>query len=267
MQEFSFSNTIDPDKGGLFSSLGIGMHPTRIIDTWELIFVVDGVLGIREEDQAFSLGVGDALLLEPGREHAGTAPYPDDLSFYWVHFRMNIGGGSPVFSPKHAHISNMDRMVTLLRRYLDDQGSGGLDSISGSLILQLCLREMQLAGINSAHTRPVAALATQADIWLARHCREPITAGDVAEALRCHPDYLGRVYKQTFLRTITDGIHQQRVLLAKKMLLDSLMNVDEIARASGFSDAHYFRRIFKKLNGISPKSFRLMYALVNRNGA
>jgi hypothetical protein len=68
-------------NGGLFVSRGIGTHPTRVITTFELIFVKSGVLGIREGDTHFEVQPNETLLLWPGREHGGTAPYPRDLRF------------------------------------------------------------------------------------------------------------------------------------------------------------------------------------------
>lgn len=58
-------------NGGLFLSAGRGMHPNRIITSYELIFVRSGSLDIAEEDRQYRLGEGDYLILYPRRRHWG----------------------------------------------------------------------------------------------------------------------------------------------------------------------------------------------------
>jgi hypothetical protein len=78
-------------NGGLFISRGQGTHPHRVIGSWELIFVREGVLMVEEEEKRFEVGAGESLLLWPGRRHRATGDYPPDLSFYWIHFSFRDG--------------------------------------------------------------------------------------------------------------------------------------------------------------------------------
>src|SRR5690606_8128577 len=71
---------------------GRGTHIRRVIPSYELIIVRSGTLEMREEDRQFHLQAGQALLLWPGREHAGISPYGADLSFYWIHFTLPYEG-------------------------------------------------------------------------------------------------------------------------------------------------------------------------------
>jgi hypothetical protein len=73
-------------NAGLFISRGTAMHPTRVIDSHELIFVKQGELEMWEEDNVFHLEAGNTLHLWPGRRHGSTKPMPLGLQFYWIHF-------------------------------------------------------------------------------------------------------------------------------------------------------------------------------------
>ena len=48
----------------------------------------------------------------------------------------------------------------------------------------------------------------------------------------------------------------ERLNKAKELLLSSNMPICEIAEKSGFSDASYFSRSFKKSVGLTPKQYR-----------
>ncbi|MGK7591729.1 AraC family transcriptional regulator, partial [Salmonella enterica] len=66
-------------NGGLFISRGIGRHPGRRLQSWEIIFVEKGCLKIQEEECVFCVGAGESLLLWPHRRHMGVEEFPTDL--------------------------------------------------------------------------------------------------------------------------------------------------------------------------------------------
>ena len=69
-------NIISPiraQNAGLFVSRGGATHPTRVIDSHELILVKEGCLDMWEKDQSFHVEAGQSLHLWPGRRHGGSA--------------------------------------------------------------------------------------------------------------------------------------------------------------------------------------------------
>jgi len=259
-------------NAGLFISRGNGRHPDRVIDSHELIFVRSGTLGMFEEQRRFTLNAGQALLLRPGCRHGGTASYPTDLSFYWIHFRLRAI--PKAMRPVHRlmlrsplTVSRPDRLTELFRQFLDDQETGRLTPATADLMMTLLLSE-------AANTRPApatdaeaaATLASRADLFIRLHFSELLlSTATIAAALRCNPDYLGRVFQHAYGRTLTDAIHAQRHRQARRLLRDSALRIKEIAHACGFHDAGYFRRRFHRLEGLAPVAFRRLYAHVHVN--
>ncbi|HZO89456.1 MAG TPA: AraC family transcriptional regulator [Chthonomonadaceae bacterium] len=257
-------------NGGLFVSRGQGRHPDRRIASHELIFVRKGILAIQEEERRFEVSAGQSLLLWPKRRHWGTAPFPPDLAFYWVHFTLQ-GVPSHASPPdltvsQHVALSRPDHMTELFRRFLDDQESGALDANSASLLVMLMLCEVarsRSAGDvrESASTR----LAGRADAYIRTHFHEPITPSGVAESLGCNANYLSRIFREVYGQTLTEAIQRRRLHFARQLLLDDDRNVDEIARVCGFSEAGYFRRLFKRQEGVTPLAFRRLYSRLHTN--
>lgn len=68
-----------------------------------------------------------------------------------------------------------------------------------------------------------------------------------------------------YRRTATHAIHRERLEYARNSLLDTLSNIDEIARASGFDDPSYFRRLFKRRLGMTLFAYRRLAARVYVN--
>src|SRR3954471_4123780 len=83
---FALPMALQATNGGLFISRAVGEHPRRVIDSFELLYVKRGVLGIEEAGRALRVGAEETLLLWPGRAYGGTMPYSAALQFFWALF-------------------------------------------------------------------------------------------------------------------------------------------------------------------------------------
>ncbi|XIJ97922.1 helix-turn-helix domain-containing protein [Streptococcus parauberis] len=81
----------------------------------------------------------------------------------------------------------------------------------------------------------------------------------VSEKLHINSVYLGQCFKNETERSFAQYLNQVRIQKAQQMLLYSNKTINEIAFATGYNTNHYFIKMFKKLNGLSPKEFRDQY--------
>lgn len=252
---------------GLFVSSGSGTHPDRVLPSWELIFVREGVLDISENGQPFRVSAGEALLLRPGHRHRGLRPYPPDLSFFWIHFEVGAGPEG-LDLPQFTRVARPDHLTSLFRRGLDDQASGPPMEPGASLLLALMLCEVGRRGppgeAGEGEGAP-AVLAHRACAVIHRRVGERLSAADLARELRCNPDYLGRVFRQTHGETVTEAIHRAKLRLACRLLLEEHDTVDQVAARCGFESVGHFRRLFKRQEGLTPRAYRRLYARVAIN--
>jgi AraC-like DNA-binding protein len=255
-------------NAGLFVSPAHGIHAERVIDSYELILVRTGTLVLGEETTVFALEQGDTLILWPGRFHRGVAPYAPNTSFYWVHFFLERSDssqeGAPI--PQHCRLPEPLRLTELFLRFLDDQERNRLDKDYASTLVKLMLLEIALQSSShfSAERRP-QNLATQAQTLITSNFREPLSTSLIARKLHRNPDYLGRIYRQTYGCNPTEGIHRARMKHAKNLLLLTSMNVDEIAVACGYEDSDYFRKVFRRFFDTQPRRFRMLHAKQHLN--
>ncbi|MDD3153450.1 MAG: AraC family ligand binding domain-containing protein, partial [Victivallaceae bacterium] len=184
-----------PDKklhvcnGGRFVSRGIGAHPSRMIDSCELILVGEGRLSMFEGEQEFHLAEGDFLILRPGVRHGGLGTYPKDLWFYWVHFFTEDPNSLPV----SGHLVNADKSRTLFGLLLNNQSDRGAPEGSGELLLALLLAECRRAAAVMVRL-PEPAAVTEAKRLARMEFALPATsAGSIAAKLCLNRDYLNRL--------------------------------------------------------------------------
>jgi two-component system, response regulator YesN len=78
----------------------------------------------------------------------------------------------------------------------------------------------------------------------------------VAEYLELSPSYLSVLFKKETGINFTSYITKKRIEEAKKLLVQTKLNLNEISRAVGFNDVKYFIKVFKKEVSLTPNQFR-----------
>jgi len=88
---------------------------------------------------------------------------------------------------------------------------------------------------------------------------EELNLKTVADELHLNPSYLGQIFKKETKRSFSQYLNQVRTKHAQKLLLYTDDTINEISEKVGFNNTNYFSKMFKKLNGITPKEFREQY--------
>jgi len=96
--------------------------------------------------------------------------------------------------------------------------------------------------------------------YLETNYAEKITLDDLASKFYINKYYLTRIFKEQYGSTITNYILELRITKAKQLLRFSDMPIDEVASAVGISDANYFARIFRKIEGTTPHNYRKLWS-------
>ncbi len=255
---------VDLHHAGRFVSRGRGRHGTRVIDSWELIYVDAGVLEMFEEEEHFRLEAGEWLLLRPGRRHGGLAPYGTKLIFYWGHFlpRDEAGRFRLEALPAAGRAARPERFgeyYQLLLSELRESGRGRGADLLGELLLCEVERTPMAAGTAGSE------LPARAREYIRLHFEETLSTGVLAEALQCSPDYLNRICRRVWGWTVTEEINRCRLDYARRLLLAGKLGIKEIAEESGFNDLAYFRRRFRREYGVAPGDYRMAHSLGHVN--
>jgi len=83
-----------------------------------------------------------------------------------------------------------------------------------------------------------------------------LSVRELAGQIHCSPDYLSHLFVTETGERLSDFIHRERIVLAKRYLQNQTLSIKETAWACGFTDQGYFSRLFKSLAGETPKEFR-----------
>ena len=78
----------------------------------------------------------------------------------------------------------------------------------------------------------------------------------IADALYLTPAYFSRVFKRKMGMTCIDFIKNYRINLAKELLQNTDLSIQQISEKTGYATVYYFSQQFKQVTGESPGSFR-----------
>ena len=95
--------------------------------------------------------------------------------------------------------------------------------------------------------------------YVDEHYAEDISASSTAAYCNVSYSYFSRMFKKNMGRSFTEYLNQYRVTKAEGLLTSTDKSITEIALETGFSDAGYFIKVFKKQKGLSPRKFKKIY--------
>jgi transcriptional regulator GlxA family with amidase domain len=138
-----------------------------------------------------------------------------------------------------------------------------------------CARVM-LIDVNRATQLPYAnvqeqvrhadELVLQAQSLIVAKLNQPVHLEELADHLGVTTRTLSRRFKQATNETPLEFIQKARVERAKRLMEMTNLNFDDVVLRVGYEDASSFRRLFKRLTGISPTEYRRRFNIREADG-
>lgn len=238
---------------GLFDSDSDWIHPTVTVSTFEVIYVVEGEVHMREGDRTYDLVKGDMLLLEPHIEHGGTAVSHKRTSFYWLHYDCSDPGA--LAFPKQSVPDPVATLRTLGELMHLQQASPVLAELTLARFLFECGRETEYG---DKRIYEVAA-------YIRAHSRDALTVADLAEHFGYSADHISRMMKREFGYDAKTAIVKGRLAYIESCLIHSTRSIKEIAATCGFEDENAFVKFYKYHTDKTPTMFRNQYFHMRMN--
>jgi AraC-like DNA-binding protein len=96
--------------------------------------------------------------------------------------------------------------------------------------------------------------------YVADHYRETITLEQVAETLHLSSSRVRHLFKHVTSVGFKEYVTKLRMVEAKRLLLNTDINICEIASAVGYTNVYQFYKVFNRYTRMSPADYRHYYA-------
>lgn len=212
-----------------------------------LVFSGNGELNIR--GKKYPLKKGDMFFIAKGDEASVTL---GDMEYAYIRFhgrraseyyeRLDISEDRCVFEAD-------ERLMDFWNESLYMAESGNLDLLSEAVILysfaKLQPRKKEENDIVSMVVRIMSEKFTDADFSLST----------VAERLGYNAKYISALFKKEKGISFTAYLCEMRIKHAIFLMEQGVVSVKNVAILSGFGDALYFSKVFKKATEMTPKEY------------
>lgn len=103
----------------------------------------------------------------------------------------------------------------------------------------------------------------EAIAYMDRHFCDPLEIAALAKIAHLSPRQFQRIFMKSQGISPINYLMRLRIKRAMELITDLSLNIAEVAQASGFEDANYFSRFFRRYVGVSPRQFRKQHAAIS----
>jgi len=92
--------------------------------------------------------------------------------------------------------------------------------------------------------------------YIKSNYQKHISLEEIARITYMSRTYLSSLFKKETGYSISEYINNIRISRAQNFLVESDVDIAEIARMCGFEDQSYFTKVFRRITGVTPKKYR-----------
>ena len=248
-------------------------QPDHYHQYYEIFYLLSGKCRFLLKDNLYSLEKGDLVFIAPGELHHSLY-YPgitcDIVALYFKEDFLIPGLFTHLQQkntlPVHSFMGSVpslyqEEFQTLLARMLSesmeiDEHSPAFMTCHLNELLLLLIRHSVMS-----EAEPELINAKEADIMTAakyiyRNFTKPLTLDEVADVAGLSPTYFSKKFKLLTGMGFKEYLNYIRLKHASAALLNTASSITDIALEYGFNDSNYFKDLFKKEYGKSPREYR-----------
>ncbi len=222
----------------------------RVIPFYDLTYVIEGNMTYMANGREIRLGPDDAIFLSPGTRRARLG---GDTPVRYVSFNFHLFEDIhlPFDDYLPACISpDTKRLFSLFaQHHLSLKFHSAQKCVN---LLNYILFELLDANLLQSRNEHVRGLL----IYIEEHLGDELSLSALADVAGLSPEYTATIFKRETGKTVTEYVHEKRLLLAKSEICGSKKPLRQIALEAGFENYHYFCRLFRKYFGTTATKMR-----------
>ncbi|MFD2555166.1 AraC family transcriptional regulator [Sphingobacterium tabacisoli] len=247
---------------------------SRLFDGLLLAFMVQGTMKARIHFLEYTINAGDIAVLQP-QLMIETEELSDDAEIITIGLSLDFLTNFPVLRDfvmndqvRWQPVVRLDsdeiklqiELVDLLQAFYDKkqshQKTAMLQHLVAVLMCMISEKYTRSSDKDSRVKNRTHQLIDEFYSLISRYAHQERSVTFYAEKLSLTPQYLTTFLKQNTGRSVLQWVDQMTVLHAKTLLKSTNLSIKQISSELNFGDTSLFCRFFKRLTGLSPRSYR-----------
>lgn len=239
------------------------------------IFIIDGEATFCIEKTIYEVSAGDILIIPA--ETLYIAKTENFCEYFFFHFSGKIDKTeiTPNFSTindsfsfslqefKHKYIyfnlknSNNDIFNKVYTSIINCMEYRSYSTQSGRLLLDAEFSKIMflLGGIVERAHNNIPTVVRKMIIYIKKNLTKPLSLSEISSQCSVSAPYASRIFKKYMNMTVTEYINSEKLYYACELIVNTSMNISEIADYLGYCDVFYFSKLFTKKFGIPPSKY------------
>ncbi|NHN31912.1 AraC family transcriptional regulator [Paenibacillus agricola] len=179
----------------------------------------------------------------------------EPTAFHFIEFE--VYGSWPAGKVKIHDLERLSSTFQFLKELRDEAPAARAEAEAHLIsdLLFLTAREGRVS--SQLQQRTADPLMHEAAAYIQQHaCETELSMQQLSQSIGLSASQLTRRFQSTFSSTPVEYATQIRLQKARRLLLESLHTLDDIAVQCGYQNGFYFSRLFTKKMGINPSEFR-----------
>lgn len=231
-----------------------------------LIYCVEGAGWYEVEGERFLVTANHFFVLPAGKPHTYGADESNPWTIYWVHFS---GLHATIYSAGALHPQeikpNMRSRINYRNQIFEEIFNTLYNGYSReslryvSSLLHYYLASMRYINFyrqtdkNTANDSMVAA----AIHYMKENIEKHLTLDDLAKYTGYSLTHFSSLFKRQTGESPLTYFNRLKIEVSCQMLNETDMHINQICHKVGISDCYYFSRLFRRIIGVSPRTYRL----------
>lgn len=228
----------------------------------QLVFSIKGKGLLKVHQQTYEINEGDYFYLKPNEPHEYYA-LSKEWSTNWILFRGNqiksllytlgFKQSKAVYFGTNYYVKLSFQEILMTLKSQNKLSGYVASSQLYSLLVQLYgTAHEQLETVKNKKNLIIEPLLKYIDEM---YCEE-LTLETLASVVNVSPQHICKVFKEKLDIRPFEYIAKRRIQEAKKLLLNSSLNISKIGQKVGYNDSSYFCATFKRYEFVSPSTYR-----------
>lgn len=246
------------------------MQRNTPIKEYVLLYCIQGEGQISVNGNHFALTANQVIILPPGVPHTYMSSIDNPWTIYWIHFKGNKARlmASDYVIPKTISVSTdsriNDRLDLFEEMYHTLEWGYSLENLRyattclsyfmGSLAYVNCFR--------AARTRndsPNNDIITQSIHYMHENINRMLTMNEISAYVKYSPYRYSALFKEKVGYPPMNYFSRLKIQKACELIDTTSMKINQISQVLGYDDPFYFSRVFSKIMGMSPNTFKNRY--------
>ena len=230
----------------------------------ELMYVAQGSIDVEINFERQRLEAGDLAVILPHSVHAYDIPVPapETVQLWGMVIAPSLTGD---FAPhingaaaRHPFLTAAElepaAVMSIEGMFHTHYGARPLVVRAYLQLLLACI--WPTLAVEPSSDRQAEDMLFQVIQYMLEHYRQPLQAKDVAAQLGVSTSYLARIFSRRLHMSFNDYINRLRVQAAQDLLRSTDRPVTEVMLEVGFESQSTFNRVFRDIQGITPREYR-----------